>query len=378
MPYLSWFVLRAFWKMSIFAHARVFLYNGAMAELKLDDTHCDFSAIDGLEKPMNCVIAGRHDGKTTTFLMKKAWPNFRKGKMTMLLFRQVNAVNEYTIRYYETLMNPFMDKPLNLRLCKGENGVAVALHDRKPLFACVPLAMKTQSLKQTLFERCPLMVFDEYEIDPRKGEKYLPHEYDAFETLFGTMSKLNPDLRFYALTNPYSAYNPLFVRWGVNTKSLRVDSMQKGDRWAVWFKSLNPRLVEMLKEKDPLFDERSEYGRWAYGGSFANDRNNHVAEMRGSYRLCQRFVFEGQRYAAYESTDFFEDVPSFYFRKDRDKGARRSAYAFDFSDMVANTVLCTRDDRNLLTRIKRAMKVQDYSCDSIETENAFQSIYEVI
>ena len=350
-----------------------------MAKLVLDDIHCDFSAIDGLERPLNCVIAGRHDGKTTTFLMKKAWPNFRKGKMTMLLFRQVNTVNEYTIRYYESLMQPFLDFPLSLKLAKGENGVAVALHDKRPLFACVPLAMKTQSLKQTLFENCPLMLFDEYEIDPRKGEKYLPHEYDALETLFGTMSKLNPDLRFYALTNPYSAYNPLFMRWKVNTRALRVDTMQKGKEWAVWFKSLNPKLVERLKAKDPLFDEKSEYGRWAYGGSFANDRNNHVDIMRGGYRLSQRFVFEGQRFAAYEVTDFLNDsLPSFYFKKDKDRGERRSAYAFDFSDMASNTLLYTRDDRNLLTRMKRAMKVQDYACDLIETENVFQSIYEVI
>ncbi len=364
---------------SFLAHARVSFYNMAMARLQLDDIHCDFSAIDGLERPFNCVIAGRHDGKTTTFLMKKSWPNFRKGKMTMLLFRQVNTVNEYTIRYYESLMQPFLDVPLNLKLAKGENGVAVAMHGKKPLFACVPLAMKTQSLKQTLFENCPLMVFDEYEIDPRKGEKYLPHEYDAFETLFGTMSKLNPDLRFYALTNPYSAYNPLFMRWGVNTRALKVDSMQKGKEWAVWFKSLNPKLVEKLKAKDPLFDEKSEYGRWAYGGSFANDRNNHVDIMRGGYRLSQRFVFDGQRFAAYEVTDFLnESLPSFYFKKDKDRGERRSAYAFEFADMASNTLLYTRDDRNLLTRMKRAMKVQDYACDSIETENVFQAIYDVI
>lgn len=361
-----------------FAHARVSFYNKSMTELRLDDIHCDFSAIDGLEKPMNFVLAGRHDGKTTTFLMKKAWPRFLKGQMTALLFRQINTVNEFTIRYYENLMQPFLDKPLNLKLNGSANGVAVALHDKKPLFACIPLGMKTQSLKQTMFPNCWGMVFDEYEIDPTKKEKYLPNEYQSFETLYGTMSKINPGLKFYALSNPYSAYNPLFMAWGVNTRALKLDTMQKGKNWAVWFKSLNPKLVEQLKAKDPLFDEKSEYGRWAYGGCFANDRNNHVAPMRGGYRLCQRFIFEGQRFAAYEAVDFWEDVPSFYFKKDKDKGARRSAYAFEFSDMVANTLLYTRDDRDLLSRIKRAMKTQDYACDTIETENVFQSIYEVI
>ncbi len=351
-----------------------------MEKKKLDDMHCDFSAIDGLERTFNFVLAGRHDGKTTTFLMRKAWPAFLKeGMATVLLFRQINTVNEYTIRYYETLMNPFLDEPLNLK-CYGEkSGVMTAMKDKKPFLYAVPLAMKEQQLKQTCFPNVKYIVFDELEINPQKNERYLPSEYQSFETLFGTMSKVNDRLRFYALSNPYSAYNPYFMAWGVNTRALRIGTMQKGKNWAVWFKELNPKLIAWLKEKDPLFDEKSEYGRWAYGGCFANDRNNHVAPMRGGYRLIQRFIFEGQRFGAYELSEWDNDsLPTYYLKKDKDRGERRTAMAFDFSDMVANTILFTKQDRDSLTRLKRAMKCQDYACDTIETENAFQLIYEVI
>ena len=37
-----------------------------------DDIHCDFSRIDGTERPMLSLACSRDDGKTTGFLIRKA------------------------------------------------------------------------------------------------------------------------------------------------------------------------------------------------------------------------------------------------------------------------------------------------------------------
>ena len=41
---------------------------------KWDDLHIDFSPIDGRDKPINEIIAARHEGKTATFMGRKAYP----------------------------------------------------------------------------------------------------------------------------------------------------------------------------------------------------------------------------------------------------------------------------------------------------------------
>ena len=181
-------------------------------------------------------------------------------------------------------------------------------------------------------------------------------------------------------SNPYSAYNPLFSGWGVKTSALRIGTMQKGKNWAVWFKRIHPDLLAKIRETDPFFDEDSAYSRWAFSGSFANDRNSHVMPtMPGGYRLAIRFVFEGQRYSAFESTDYEdEERPLYYVKKGADDGKRRVTYAFDFADLVTNAVLATKDDRDRFHNLKRAMKGQDVAFDSIETEEAFKMIYDYL
>lgn len=346
---------------------------------ELDNIHCDFSAIDGLEKEFNAILSIRHDGKTTSFLMKKAWPAWRKGKATALLFRQVNDVNEYSIRYYLNLMKEFIDRPLNVEM-RGIGGVGAVLLDKRPLFYCIPLGAKEATLKKTSFPDVAYEYFDEYEINPINKEKYLPNEYGRFQTMHSTMLKLSPDIKFYMTSNPYSAYNPLFSGWGVKTSALRLGTMQKGKNWAVWFKRIHPDLLAKIRESDPFFDEDSAYSRWAFSGSFANDRNSHVMPtMPGGYRLAIRFVFEGQRYSAFESTDYEdEERPLYYVKKGADDGKRRVTYAFDFADLVTNAVLATKDDRDRFHNLKRAMKGQDVAFDSIETEEAFKMIYDYL
>ena len=346
---------------------------------ELDDIHCDFSSIDGREKSLNFILSPRHDGKTTTFLMKKAWPAFRKGKSTALWLRQVNDVNEFTVRYYTGLMSEFFPKPLDFDM-KGIGGVAAVLVEKRPLFYCIPLAMKEASLKKTAFPDVAFSFFDEYEINPLNKESYLGNEYGRFQTLFDTMRKLSPAMKFYATSNPYSAYNPLFQGWGVKTSVLKIDTMQSGKNWAVWFKSLNPKLIEKIKAENPFFDEKDLYGRWAFSGNFANDMNSHVmASMPSGYRLALRFAFEGQKFSCFESTDYLdESKPLFYIKKNADSSLRRTTYAFDFADLVNNSALASKEDRDRFHNLKRAMKNQDAAFDSIESEEAFKMIYDYL
>lgn len=343
---------------------------------KLDGIHCDYSSIDGREKEFNAVISTRHDGKTTSFLMRKTLPAFRKGKATALLFRQVNDVNEFTIRYFTGLMSPFLAKPMNVEM-KGIGGVACALWEKRPLFYCIPLGMKEASLKKTSFPDVAFEYFDEYEINPKNKENYLPNEYGRFQTLHSTMLKMSPGLKFYATMNPYSAFNPLFKGWGVKTSALKMGTMQTGKNWAVWFKRLNPDLIAEIKATDPFFSEDSFYSRWAFSGEFVNDAHNHVlTPMPNGYRLSLRFVFEGQRYSAFESTDYLdESKPLFYVRKEADTSKKRVTYAFDFGDLVSNTAIATKEDRERFSGLKKAIKNQDCGFDSIESEQAFQMIF---
>lgn len=349
---------------------------------KLDSIHIDFSPIDGREKALNAVMCSRHDGKTTTFLVKKFWPAWKKGGCPLvLLFRNVNDVKPATVEYYANLLNEFLEEPVKLKYSEAQfrNGTATAYVDKKPFFHLVALNQKETSLKKIAFPNVKYVLFDELEVNPKSGEKYLKNEYGKFQAYFDTQLKITPKAKFYGLTNPYSLVNPYFRAWGVDTRNLKLDTIQTGANWAVWYKRLNPLLAERIKAEDPLFSEEGEYSKMAFLGLPANDLNNHVEPMRGAYRLHLLFVHDGVKYGVYKTAEPLDYArPYYYVKEEKDHSERRMSFAFSFDDLIENSLIASKRDRDDFAHFKMAMRKQDVAFDKIETESAFQTIFDYL
>ena len=348
-----------------------------MAE-KLDNLHCDFSSIDGLEKDLNVVITARDDGKTTNFLMKKFWEDWKRTKSPLILiFRNIVDIKKESLQYYANLMNKFLDDKIELEVSQEDckSGIGTAYWKKERFFHFVALSVKEATLKKTAFPDAHFILFDELEINPKNKEKYLKNEYGRFCAFFGTQMKLSK-CKFYGLTNPYSRVNPFFLGFGADTSKIELGKILKGKTWAIWYKKMNPLLLEKIKEKNPLYNEESEYRFMALDGEMILDNMSHVAPMRGKYRLETSFVYNGERFGAYRSIDYDnEEIPLYYIKKEKDFSKRRLSYAFSFEDLISGSVIADKREIASFAHIKQAMRNQDVDFDSIETEQCFNEIY---
>ena len=78
--------------------------------MELDNIHIDFSPIDGHQKSFNYVVSPREDGKSTVFIMRKAWKAFMKDSLSTIIYtRDVNELSEALIYTYTDIINKFRD-----------------------------------------------------------------------------------------------------------------------------------------------------------------------------------------------------------------------------------------------------------------------------
>lgn len=348
---------------------------------KLDNIHIDFSTIDGADKDLNFVIASRHIGKTTTFLVRKSYPAWKnRGRSTILLFRMIADISQFAIDYYLNLMNKYLDKPLTAKISDAacSKGIVPVIPEgyERPIFWAVALSCGVTRLKKTAIPDAEFMLFDELEIDPRNKEKYLKNEFQKFQALYDTQLKFSK-CKFYGLTNPYSVVNPYFRGLGIETKKIVPTAFLKGSNWALWYPRLSKELASKLKAENPLYKEDDEYTQMAFDGEMVNDLNNHVEPMRGSYSLQVLFRFEGEQFGVYMINPFDPDEtkPTFYIKKDNTRSRRRDIYAFEFEDMICGTSLVSNREKNRLAHLKQAIRSQDFAVDDMITEHALQSIF---
>lgn len=350
-----------------------------------DEIHLDYSPIDGRDKAINEIIAARHEGKTTVFMGRKAYPLWKKtGAPVVLLFRNIADIKPSAIQFYCDLFNPFLpeDERIFLKIPESrcKDGVVPCTDARSGKIFCYALALsqKEATLKKTAFPGVRYILFDEYEINPKNGERYLPNEWSKFQAYFDTQRKIT-DARAYFLTNPYSRANPLHRGLGIDSSKIKPGAMLAGTNYAVWFKKMNPLLVEKLKKENPLFDEKGAYGKWAFSGEFAQDDLSQVGNMGPGYALTGEIVYFGDRYGVYRISDLARigEQPYYFFRKEKDRGNARRSFAFDFDDLVVNSTLYDRKSR-IFAGLKSAGALREVGFDSIDSLAAFREIYDYL
>lgn len=352
---------------------------------KWDDIHIDYSPIDGRDKPINEIIAARHEGKTATFMGRKVFPLWKKtGSPVVLLFRNAVDVTPSSIQFYCDLFNPFVPESEQVHLivpeAKCQDGIVSCKDKRSGKVFChaVALAKKEATLKKTAFPGVRYVLFDEYEINPKNGESYLKNEWSKFQAYFDTQRKIS-DARAYFLTNPYSRANPLHRGLGIDSSRVKPGEMVVGSNYAVWFKKMDPRLVEKLKKENPLFDENGAYGSWAFSGDFAQDDLSQIMPMGPGYALSGEIVYFGERFGVYKLQDLARlgAQPYYFFKKEKDRGNARRSFAFDFDDLVVNSTLYDKKSR-VFAGLKGAGAMREVGFDSVESMAAFREIFDYL
>ena len=349
---------------------------------ELDNLHYDFREIDGYNKPFNGIISEREPGKTTMFWNQKVYRPWTKNHRPWLyLVRNANEITDSLISDIEDTINKFNDD-IKLIFSRGslESGICdlfIELEGKKVLFVRIlALSIKLRRIKLSKIPNIAGVGMDEYIIDPKSGEKYLPNEAMKIKEVYTTYRRESDGvLRMYFLGNPYSLYNPLFMWLGVDTKRLKPGAIVVGDQYVIQCYKMKPELREQILKNNPLYQFDEAYKMYAFDGLAVNDMNIRVGAFPPSYQL--RFVIRiNNTNIGIFKNDYFKDKEDKYYCKEvMGISADRNIFTFNFTDVINKSVLVGLDERRKLENFRNAFRKRQVVFSNINVYYLVEEVY---
>lgn len=327
--------------------------------MELDNLHYNFRTIDGYNKTFNVVLSARECGKTTAAWVK-IYTQWKKTKRPYIyLVRQSVEITEALIdTIFDTNIRKWFDDKLVVTYTKGEfqTGIVDVRVNNEIFIRIVSLNIQLRRIKLAVLRNIGGVFMDEYVIDPRTGEKYLKEEAFKIKEAYTTWRReAQGDLKVYIIGNPYSLYLPIFVDWQVDTRKLKRGEFYVGSNFVIEWATLHPLLRERLLKENPLYEFDEDYKGYALDGDAKNDKKIRLGKKPENFRL--RFVFRigGQVLGVFQNNEPATD-PRYYVEYIEDYSKTRTAFAFDFDELVERTALVGVDERMLLSRFKDAFR----------------------
>ena len=350
--------------------------------------------IDGFNKSINFFMSPREPGKTDTTWWEKIYCKWTENKRPWgYLVRQVVEINEAMILDIENTINLWSPEPVELKYNKGafKDGIVDVKIGDELFFRIVSLSIALRRIKLAKIPNIGGIFFDEYIINPKSGEKYLPDEFFKIKELYTTWRREYRGegmLKIYFAGNPYSLFNPVFVGLGVDISQLKKDvyelvngeyklkhNILVGHTYAIEWGVLHPLLKKQLLEKNPFYQFDEEYNQYALEGMAINDRNIKLATLPMNFAL--EFVLRVQnKNIGIFKNNYIDDLEDRFFCKFIDEvSARRVIYCFDFGDMMERTILMSIDERMKLQRFKEAIRKRLVSFEDINVYYFIEEVY---
>lgn len=359
-----------------------------------DNIHMSWRTIDGFNKAINIFISPREPGKTDTTWWEKIFSNWMEDKRPWgYLVRQVVEINEAMIDDIQNIINKWAVEPIELQYTKGafKDGI-VDIKIKDELFIrIIALSIPLRRIKLAKIPNVAGLFMDEYIIDPRTGEKYLPNEYFKIKELYTTYRREYQGkgmMKLYICGNPYSLFNPFFVGLGVDVAKLKKDEYREvngeyklihhiyvGDEFAIEWGVLHPKLKEWLLEKNPFYKFDEEYNQYALEGCAVNDKNIRLGKQPKNFYLAFVLKMTG-KYIGIFQNNYLDDLEDMYFCKFLDEvSAKRCIFCFEFEEMVDRSILMSIDERMKLQRFKNAMRKRLVSFEDINVYYYIEEAY---
>ena len=350
-------------------------------KIERDKIHWSWREIDGYNKPFNFGMSPREPGKTDSTWWEKIYTQWYENKRPWIyMVRQSVEITEAMIQDICDTLNKWSIDTIEFKYNKGnfKDGIVDIKIGEELFFRIVSISIPLRRLKLAKVPNIGGVFFDEYIIDPRSGEKYIPNEAFKIKEAYTTWRRSYEGkgfLKVYIAANPYSLFNPLFVDWNVDINKLKKGEIYVGDMFVIKWGTLHPELKRQLLEKNPLYQFDEDYNAYAMEGTAINDANIRVGEMPPNYQL--QFVLRWQKKnIGIFKNNYIEDLCDKYFCQFLDEvSARRTIYAFDFQDMIDRTILLSLDEREKLQRFKTAMRKRSVVFKDINVYYFIEEIY---
>ena len=362
-----------------------------------DNIHMNWRTIDGFNKWLNFFMSPREPGKTDETWWQKIYIPWTKDKRPWGYFvRQCVEINEAMILDIENIINKWSLKPIELQYTKGafKDGIVDVKIEGELFIRITSLSIPLRRLKLAKIPNIAGIFMDEYIIDPRTGEKYLPNEWFKIKETYTTWRREYQGdgiLKIFITANPYSLFNPIFVGLNVPLDKLKKDEYIKvdevyklkhhilvGDEYAIEWGVLHPLLKEQLLEKNPLYRFDEDYNQYALEGCAVNDRNIKLGKLPKNFYLQFVLRVDGKNIGIFKN-NYIDDLKDDFYCGYLDRvSVDRCIYCFDFQEMIERTILVSFDERMMLQRFKEAFRKRAISFENINIYYYLEEIYKSI
>ncbi len=248
-----------------------------------DGIHFSILEDDGYGKPFVYVFSPREPGKTTSMLLDKVYPAYKKGTPFCIMVNKTVEVTDELILSFERTINDFKGYEVHLET-KGafDAGVRTVLTKEKKVF-CFIVAWSTPltRLKRINLGKLGGIWFDEAQPNVAIGEKYekgLAEKWNEFMTT-QTRNCYPKMLRCYFTSNFYSRYHPVLQYIGCDCRKLEIGKKFVGDKWLVDCYQLKPELREYILSHNPYYQFDDTYSKYFQGIAIA-DENVPIMETK--------------------------------------------------------------------------------------------------
>ena len=373
-----------------------------------DNLHYSFRSIDGYNKPLNIVISPRELGKTTQMWMDKIYLPWKKNHRPWIyLVRQAVEIDDALIQsIFSTNMNKYTDDNLvpiyksssfsdgivdiflniphkEKKIIQDEDGndieQEIEVNEKYLFVRIVSLAIKMYRIKKAILRNIAGVFMEEFIINPKFNEKYLPKEYERIQEAYSTWRReADGVLKMYFCGNPYSLFNPLFVGLKVDISKLKRDAFYVGNSFVIHWAVLSEELKAKILEENPFYKFDEEYNTYAVEGQAVNDANIKLSKLPKNFYLSFVLKMDGKFIGIFQN-NYIDDLEDKYFCKFLDEvSARRTIYCFDFSEMVERSILMSLDERMKLQRFKNSLRKRLVSFEDINVYYYVEEVYKNI
>ena len=347
----------------------------------------------------------REAGKSVDSWFKLFKAFHYQGAPSIVLRRRIADITDQYIQDTETLLNKFLDQPVQLVYIKGdiksgmidvrvgqygESYSPNRIRNLPIFFRIIGLSTPMNRIKSLMLPNVRYIFYDECIANIRGGEKYLPDEAFRIKEIYTTYNReAATPIKIYMCGNPYSVYNPIWSDLGVDTRKVKPGALIVGKDYVINCFRIPDELKQRILAANPMYEFDNSYAKYAFNGEAISDMNIRLWKTEPkSFKLM--FVFKlGSEYLSVHSgpTPSSKDPMTWWVCKhDPDwlnkhkVGKGRKLYCFSFNDLVSGSVLAN-SSADLLKRFstfRNAVAKRQVGYNCVDAEYLIEDIYNLI
>ena len=364
-----------------------------------DNLHFKWGKALSYNKPWNFVIGERESGKSVDSWLH-IWSAFNYEKRpSIVLRRRIADITGTYIDDVETLLNKFLEKPVQLLYLKGDvkSGIVdVYLGEANKdyswqqmrklpvFFRIIGLSNPMSRIKSLMLPNVKYIFFDEFICNLRGQEKYLSDEFFMIKEIYTTYNReSSSSIRIIAAANPYSVYCPLFIGLRVDTSKLKPGSFVVGDNYIIDCFKVPEELKARILAANPMYEFDDAYKRYAFGGENVNDQNIKIQKIEPS-GLKMKYIFKlGRDFISIHEGTSNMQKEKFWCCKHKEDwlekvSKRRNIIVFDFADMCDGTRMIDMNIKVNMARLKDAVNKRNITYNCIDASYMMEDVYNFI